>query len=118
MAIVAKKPAAELFGFEVGSDINKNKSLLKQCTEALTTQSPTIPVVLPAAFNGPGNVFGSTPIAVEIEWIKNIQAAMDGAAIDRNEPVFAEGENDNQSVFVAKHAKQMFDDLRVAGYIA
>lgn len=124
MAIVAKEPAAELFGLEVADDISKHKSLLKQCTEALETQSPAIPVVIPGTFQtpeleSPNLISGSgTPYAVEIQWIKNLQEAMTGAAITITPPEFVGQENDNQSVFIAKWAKALFDSLRTAGYIA
>lgn len=120
MAIVAKKPAAELYGYEVADDISKHKALLKQCTESLETQSPAISVTLPQTFATPdvGANQSGTPYASEIEWIKNLQAAMIGASITITEPIFSEGENDNQSVFIGKWAKALFDSLRTAGYIA
>ena len=42
MTIVAKKPAAELFGYEVADDISKHKSALKQCTEALVENAAAL----------------------------------------------------------------------------
>jgi len=214
MPIVAKTPVAAVFGYEVADDINKNKSLLKQCTEALVQNG--VPVVLPPSFSNPnvGLDKSGTPYDAEIQWIRNIQSAITngthaklvllGAALAERvnltaivaglpglaisvkieagttsgakititdgvtpevydntvataaafvtaiqgvsllvtatklsdggmevlsvtnlvpgaawtAPVFARGENDGQSIFIAKWAKALFDGLRDAGYIA
>ena len=76
MSVTPRTPVAATFGYEVSDDINSNKSILKQCTEALVTNG--VPVTLPGSFLAPtlsSNKSG-TPYDVEIEWIKNIQAAM------------------------------------------
>ena len=90
MAIVPQSPVAEVFGYEVADDISKNKSLLKQCTEALVANG--VAVTLPASFTAPvltANKSG-TPYEAELEWVKNLQSAMlkaflillDGASVE------------------------------------
>jgi hypothetical protein len=212
--VTPQSPAAQLFGYEVADDINKHKSLLKQCTEALVANG--VSVVLPASFATPnvGANKSGTPYEAEIEWVKNIQNAIlnsthavgyilgtgdvrrvklsaivagaagkvitfkveagsvsgckvtitDGVTPEVYDnivataadivtavqgvsllvtaevvssgdiivmavsnllqdaawvaPTFALGENDNQTVFIAKWAKALFDGLRASGYIA
>jgi hypothetical protein len=76
MSIVAQKPAAAVFGYEVADDINKNKSLLKQCTEALELNG--VHVVLPNSFATPnvGVNKSGTPYEIELDWVKNLQSSM------------------------------------------
>ena len=220
MPVVPQAPAPKLFGYEVADDINKNKSLLSQCTEALEANG--VHVVLPPSFSQPDvskNQPG-TPYASEIQWVKNLQAACppyvapvnaslvlqdatpanllaiaalaagsagnsitvavaagtasgvkitivkglvtetydnlasvaaavaaihgvsalvdaifiaegtlavlpatnllngaDASGVQIVPPTFAIGENDNQSIFIARWAKAIFDGLRAAGYI-
>jgi hypothetical protein len=208
-----QSPVAAVFGPEVADDISKNKSLLKQCTEALVANG--IAVVLPPSFLAPeivagGPHYSGTPYDIEVSWLKSLQAAvrissltlLDGSAVKLikvtalkegtlspaitvtvaagsisgkkititdgvtpevyddladvdaaitaiegvsllvsaaklangtlaniaatplaggvsiTAPTFALGENDNQSIFIAKWAKAIFDALRTAGYIA
>jgi hypothetical protein len=41
-----------------------------------------------------------------------------GACVTWTAPTFALGESDNQSIFIAKWGKALFDALQVAGFIA
>jgi hypothetical protein len=214
MPVVPQTPAPVLYGPEVADDISKNKSLLTQCTEALVANG--VAVTLPPSFSRPdvGPNKGGTPYDCELQWVKNLQAAIlagthaKGFIIDTGNvlrvklaaivagaaglaitfkveagsvsgckititngvtpevydnivattaaivtaiqgvsllvtaeavssgavivmavsnlvqdaawvaPVFAIGENDNQSIFIARWAKALFDGLRASGYIA
>ena len=106
--------------------ISKNKSILKQLTEALELNS--VPVVLPGTFATPGlndpNGVGSNtanfsgdPIAIENQWLNNIETAMIGAGVSLTTVTFATGEDDNQSVRIAKVANQRKLDLQAADFL-
>lgn len=67
MPLTAQSPVPALFGYEVSSPENKNKSLLRQCSDAMRANGIAVADPIPAV--------GETPIDVEKRWLKDLIAA-------------------------------------------
>lgn len=111
MPIVPQSPAPALFGYDVASPENKNKSLLAQCSAAMRANSVAVADPIPAV--------GETPIDIEKRWLKALIAAAVTAGVPVPAPAFSGTKlDDGQSQQVSTWGRALFDALRTAGYIA